>query len=207
MLTTEPGVPAARWRRPISRVQLNVPLRVMSTTVRQALGDMSSAGTPKLAAALFTSTSGSPKAASALSNAVATDSGSRMSQTAVATAAPSSSIAARPASRCSSERLAITIAAPSRANSAAMALPSPVPPPVTSTVRPSKVPGRSAVSPAGGGGGRPGGSAVISAGTGIEAVEPAAERGAGRTSRSHPQHMWQNRGNFAERGGPSQLPV
>ena len=113
-------------------------------------------GTPKLAAALLTSTSGSPKASSAASNAAATRSGVRMSQTAVATSAPSSSIALRPASRCSAERLAITIAAPSRANSEAMALPSPVPPPVTSTVRPSKVPGRSAVSPAGGGAGRPG---------------------------------------------------
>ena len=77
MLITDPGVPAARWRRPISRVQLNVPLRVMSTTVRQALGDMSSAGTPKLAAALLTSTPGSPKAASAASKAAATDAGSR----------------------------------------------------------------------------------------------------------------------------------
>ena len=36
----------------------------MSTTVRQALGDMSSAGTGKLAAALLTSTPGSPNAAS-----------------------------------------------------------------------------------------------------------------------------------------------
>ena len=34
----------------------------MSTTVRQALGDMSSAGTGKLAAALLTSTSGNPRA-------------------------------------------------------------------------------------------------------------------------------------------------
>ena len=37
-------------------------------------------------------------------------------------------------------RLRIAMVAPSRANSEAMALPSPVPPPVTTTVVPSKVP-------------------------------------------------------------------
>ena len=62
-------------------------------------------------------------------------------------------MAARPASRCSSLRLAITIAAPRRANSDAMALPRPVPPPVTSTVVPSYVPGGSALVPSGGGSG------------------------------------------------------
>jgi hypothetical protein len=108
----------------------------MSTTVRHALGDMSSAGTGKLAAALFTSTPGSPKACSAASNAAATESGSRMSQAVTATRAPSASMAARPASRCSGLRLAMTMSAPSRANSVAMARPRPVPPPVTSTVTP-----------------------------------------------------------------------
>ena len=43
-----------------------MPLRVMSTTVRQALGDMSSAGTGKFAAALLTSTSGRPNASRGL---------------------------------------------------------------------------------------------------------------------------------------------
>ena len=70
-LMIDPGVPAARWRRPNSRAQRNVPLSVMSTTVRHALGDMSSAGTGKLAAALLTSTPGRPNAASAASNAAA----------------------------------------------------------------------------------------------------------------------------------------
>ena len=137
MFTIEPGVPAARWRRANSRAQKNVPLSVMSTTVRQALGDMSSAGTGKLAAALLTSTSGSPKARSAPSKAAATASGSRMSQATVATAKPSPSSAARPAARCSSLRLATTMFAPSRANSVAVARPRPVPPPVTSTVAPA----------------------------------------------------------------------
>src|SRR6185312_4824441 len=56
--------PAARWRRANSRAQKKVPFSVMSTTVRHAFGDMSSAGTGKLAAALLTSTLGSPKACS-----------------------------------------------------------------------------------------------------------------------------------------------
>ncbi len=47
-----------------------------------------------------------------------------------------------PASRCSGLRLAITTSAPRRANSDAMALPSPVPPPVMNTAVPSNVPGR-----------------------------------------------------------------
>ena len=112
---------------------MNVPFSVMSTTVRHAFGDMSSAGTGKFAAALFTSTSGRPNSASAASNAAATLSGSRMSQGTASTRAPSASIASRPASRCSSLRLPMTIAAPSRANSDAIALPSPVPAPVTNT--------------------------------------------------------------------------
>ncbi len=155
MFTIEPGVPAARCRRPNSRAQKKVPLRVMSTTVRQALGDMSSAGTGKLAAALLISTPGRPKVDSAASNAAAIESGSRMSQVTVSTGAPSSFIAASPASRCSGFRLAMTIDAPRRANSAAIALPRPVPAPVTNTVSPANVPGFSAVSPAGGGAGNP----------------------------------------------------
>ena len=71
MLMIDPGVPAAMCRRPNSRAQRNVPLSVMSTTVRHALGDMSSAGTGKFAAALFTSTPGSPTSRSAVSNAAA----------------------------------------------------------------------------------------------------------------------------------------
>ena len=65
----------------------------MSITVRHAFGDMSSAGTGKLAAALFTRTPGSPNAASAASNMAAIESGSRMSHATVSTLAPSASIA------------------------------------------------------------------------------------------------------------------
>src|SRR4030088_3021967 len=57
-LTMDPGVPSDMCRRPNSRAQKKVPLRVISTTVRQALGDMSSAGTGKLAAALLIRTLG-----------------------------------------------------------------------------------------------------------------------------------------------------
>lgn len=60
-------------------------------------------------------------------------------------------MASRPASRCSGFRLPMTIAAPRRANSVAIARPSPVPPPVTTTATPSKVPGGNALSPAPGG--------------------------------------------------------
>src|SRR6516165_577386 len=64
-LMIDPGVCAAMWRRPNSRQHTNVPFSVMSTTVRHAFGDMSSAGTGKLAAALFTSTPGIPNRATA----------------------------------------------------------------------------------------------------------------------------------------------
>lgn len=43
-LTMEPAVPAARCRRPNSRVMNQVPVSVMSRTARQAFGDKSSAG-------------------------------------------------------------------------------------------------------------------------------------------------------------------
>src|SRR5436190_21983744 len=74
-LTIDPGDPDARCRRANSRAHRNVPLRVMSTTVRHAFGDMSSAGTGKLAAALLISTPGRPNPASAVSKAAATSSG------------------------------------------------------------------------------------------------------------------------------------
>src|SRR6266540_209897 len=159
-LMIEPGVPASRCRRANSRAHRNVPFNVMSTTVRHAFGDMSSAGTGKLAAALLTSTPGNPNCCSAASNIAVMSSGSRMSQRVTSTGAPSASIAARPASRCSSFRLATTIDAPSRANSDAIALPRPVPAPVTSTQTPSNVPSGNAVAPTGGGSGRPLGSVI-----------------------------------------------
>src|SRR3954447_19994410 len=61
-LMIEPGDPATRCRRQISRAQVNVPLSVMSTSVHQAFVNMSSSGPGKFAAALFTSTSVRPNA-------------------------------------------------------------------------------------------------------------------------------------------------
>ena len=55
-----PGRPGFDMTTGEPREQKNVPLRVMSTTVRQALGDISSAGTGKFAATLLMSTSGRP---------------------------------------------------------------------------------------------------------------------------------------------------
>ena len=124
-------------RRARSREQRYVPFSTMSTTVRQALGLMSSAGTGKLPAALLMSTSMGPRAASVASNAVAMESASRMSQAVAKALAPTPSTAATPAARCSPSRLRMPTEAPRRANSVAMALPSPVPPPVTTTTVPS----------------------------------------------------------------------
>src|SRR5260221_8312680 len=78
-----------------------------------------------------------------------------MSQLTVSTGAPIASMAARPASRCSGFRVAITIDAPASATSAAIALPRPVPAPVTNTLTPSNVSGGSALAPTAGGAGSP----------------------------------------------------
>ena len=117
-LTIDPGVPASRCRRANSRAQKNVPLSVMSTTVRHALGDMSSAGTGKLAAALLISTPGRPYAVGRRRRTrprSARGRGCRSPRW--CTGAPSAATASWPASRCSGLRLAITIDAPRRANS------------------------------------------------------------------------------------------
>ena len=87
-----------------------MPLSVMSTTVRHALGDMSSAGNGKLAAALLISTPGSPNARLAASNAAAIWSASRMSHATVEHAAAELAEGVAAASRCSGLRLATTIA-------------------------------------------------------------------------------------------------
>ena len=179
-LMIEAGVSAARCRRPNSRATKKVPLRVMSTTVRHALGDMSSAGTGKLAAALLIKTLGIPNAASAASNAVVIDSGSRMSHSTVVTRAPRSVMACSPASRCSGFREAMTMSAPRRANSEAIAFPRPVPPPVTNTLVPSKVPAGRALVPTGGGAGRPGKSGITTPGSSVR-VPRLGQRGTRRS--------------------------
>ena len=105
---------------------------------------------------------------------LATASASLMSQAAASAVPPASSTAATPAARCFSSRLRMPTAAPRRPNSVAMALPRPVPPPVTTTTVPAKVPGDRAEAPRGGGGARPGG---------VTAREPRSDprRRAGKT--------------------------
>ena len=107
----------------------------MSTTVRHALGDMSSAGTGKLAAALLTSTSGRPNARPRPRRTRRRSGRRRGCRSATVSDRRAERLdaprgrrrGARPCgwrSRCD---------APRRANSVAMALPRPVPPPVTNT--------------------------------------------------------------------------
>ena len=159
-LTIEPGISAASSRRPYSRHIRNVPLRVMSTTVRHALGDRSSVGDGKLAAALLTSTPGSPnRAVDAVERRGDAVGVADVALDALDLGAERGD-RVRAASRCSGLRLSTARSAPRRANSDAIALPSPVPPPVTTTVTPSKVPGTSAVAPGAGGWGSPRSSVI-----------------------------------------------
>ena len=109
----------------------------MRSTARQPFGERSEAATGKFAAALLISAVTGPSSPSIASNAAAMESGSRTSTSIPNPLAPTASTALTPAARCSSLRLAIATLAPSRANSTPIALPSPVPPPVTSTTCPS----------------------------------------------------------------------
>lgn len=137
MFRIAPAAPRATARRVNSVEHRNVPSRTIPVTARQALNDMSSAGTGKLPAALLTSTSTGPTAPSTSSNAAATRSGSRTSTSTPTARLPTASTAAIPAARWSGLRLATAIVAPSRANSTAIALPRPVPDPVIRTTAPA----------------------------------------------------------------------
>ncbi len=154
MLTMEAADPFAIWRRPNSREQVNVPFRTMSTTVRKPLGLMSSAGTGKLPAALLIRMPGRPHSASTVSKSSFTDCASRMSQVTASAFPPASSMAAIPWDRCWALLLATHTLAPRRANSTAIALPRPVPPPVTTAEQPVKLPAGRAEEPRTGGSGR-----------------------------------------------------
>src|SRR5262245_48993137 len=154
MLRMAPGRPAAIRRAANSCEQTNVPFSTMSTTDRHPFGLSSAAATGKLPAALFTRTPTAPSSCSTASNAAATDSGCRTSIARPTARPPTASTAATPRARWPSSRLATATAAPSRANSTAIALPRPVPPPVTSTTSSSNVPGGSIAVPSGGGSGR-----------------------------------------------------
>ena len=155
MFTIEPGVFAAMCRRPNSREQKNVPSITICVTARQPFGLRSSAGTGKLPAALLTSVPASPSASSTASNVALTCSASRMSHAVAKALPPACSTASTPALRWPSPRLTMATDAPRRANSTAIALPSPVPPPVTITTSSLKVPAGRADAPSAGGSGRP----------------------------------------------------
>src|SRR5579862_1595399 len=155
MLRMTPSRPSAMQRRASSVLHTKVPSSTIPVTARQPLKLRSSAGTGKLPAALLTSTSTGPRREVVTSNARATASGSRMSHATPIALPPAPSTARTPAARCSSSRLAIASAAPRRANSTAIARPSPVPPPVMSTTLPRKVPSGSIASPRGGGSASP----------------------------------------------------
>ena len=116
-------------------------------TARQPFGDSRSARIGKFAAALLTSTPIGPSADSTSSNAAAIRSGSRTSHATPTARPPALTTAWTPSSRCPASRLAIPTDAPQRPNSAAIARPKPVPPPVIRTVTPAKVAGGSIAVP------------------------------------------------------------
>src|SRR5512132_3419309 len=103
----------------------------MSMTAFQPFGDSSSARQTKFPAAVFTRISTHPNVPMACAIMLSTCSGSRTSTWKVLACWPARSSAARPASRCSVLRLAITTRAPTLARLLAIASPIPVPPPVT----------------------------------------------------------------------------
>src|ERR1700730_18808319 len=109
----------------------NVPLRLMPTTVFQPLAEMSSTLARKDAPALLTMTSRRPISFTVRSTSALTWSSWRTSTATQNERRPSLAISAVTGSRFSSLRLAITTSAPARANSSAMDLPMPTPPPVT----------------------------------------------------------------------------
>ena len=133
-LMIEPGVPAPRWRRPNSRAQKNVPFSVMSTTVRHAFGDMSSAGHREVGGGVVHEHAGQPERVARRRRTRRRSTrarGCRTRRRARARRAPPSPRGRRRGAPPCGSRSRST--APRRANSDAIALPSPVPPPVTNT--------------------------------------------------------------------------
>src|SRR5216683_689317 len=108
-----------------------VPLRLMPTTVFQPLAEMSSTLARKDAPALLIMTSRRPISFTVRPTRSFTCSSWRTSRATQKERRPSFWISAVTGSRFSSLRLAITTSAPARANSSAMDLPMPTPPPVT----------------------------------------------------------------------------
>ncbi len=126
----------------------SIPSTFSRHTARQPFAAISSAGLKNWPPALFTSTSRRPRRSSTVSTSRRASPRSRTSPATQSTspvaapaAAPASSpISATAASSTSARRPAIVTPAPQRASSSALALPRPVPPPVTSATRPPSSP-------------------------------------------------------------------
>ena len=115
------------------RTTLKLPSRSMSTTVLNALGDMSSARARKLPAAPETSTSIGPKRSQACASARSTASGWRTSAEMPMACVPSASSCAAAADTLSAERLIRLTRAPARAKACAMPKLMPLEPPATNS--------------------------------------------------------------------------
>src|SRR5712691_2192859 len=114
------------------------PLRLMPTTAFQPLTEISSGRERNEAPALLIITSRRPKSRAARSTTACTCSSTRTSTAIANVRRPSLRTASATGSRCSTFRLQMATSAPARANSMAIDLPMPVPPPVTMAVRPSR---------------------------------------------------------------------
>src|SRR4051794_29707783 len=142
-----PAAGTERARNRQARHQLGPPT-FSRCTARQPLGSIASAGTKYWPPALLTSASRRPKRSSAKPTMRSAETGSRTSP-----ATQEAPMAEAAEASTSSRRPQITTDAPQRTSSAAAARPSPVPPPVTSTTRPSSRPGAETSERAGMGGG------------------------------------------------------
>ncbi len=124
-----------------------VPFRLMPTTVFQPLAEMSSTLARNEAPALLIMTSSRPISFTVRPTSSLTWSSWRTSSATQKERRPSFWISAVTGSRFSSLRLAITTSAPARANSSAMDLPMPTPPPVTMATLSSIENGDAAIGP------------------------------------------------------------
>src|SRR3990172_8815993 len=127
--------------RPAHLQPRKAPVRLMPTTVFQPLAEMSSGLARNEAPALFTMMSSRPHSATARSTMALTWSSWRTSSATAKVRRPRSRRALVTGSRCSSLREQMATSAPARANSSAIDLPMPVPPPVTIAVLPSRANG------------------------------------------------------------------
>src|SRR5438445_11184 len=137
MLTITPPVFCCIICLPAHLQPRNTPLRLIPITVFQPLIEMSSGLARNEAPALLTITSSRPHSDTARSITPLTWSSCRTSMATANVRRPRLVISLATGSRCSSLRLHRATSAPARANSIAIDLPMPVPPPVTMAVLPS----------------------------------------------------------------------